>query len=149
MLANDATLAPNAQEVAGEVIDREAIVINLSTGIYYSMDGVGAAIWALVEEHCTLEQIVASVVAAYDVDADRAENDVRAVVEELVRERLVVVAEHEESSDVTPEDAADKLAYVTPRLTSYHDMGDLLALDPPAPGLQEIPWKARAEGPPA
>ena len=32
----------NTEEVAAKVIDGEAIIINLTTGVYYSMDGVGA-----------------------------------------------------------------------------------------------------------
>jgi len=41
-----------------------------------------------------------------------------------------------------PPAPAGKLPYEPPRLSVYRDMGDLLALDPPAPGLTDIPWKA-------
>jgi hypothetical protein len=37
--------------------------------------------------------------------------------------------------------AEQKSAYEPPKLNAYRDMGDLLALDPPMPGLEDIPWE--------
>ena len=37
-------MQPNKEEVAAKVMDGEAILINLSNGIYYSMDKVGAVV---------------------------------------------------------------------------------------------------------
>ena len=31
--------------------------------------------------------------------------------------------------------------YTVPVLNSYKDMSELLALDPPMPGLEQVPWK--------
>jgi serine phosphatase RsbU (regulator of sigma subunit) len=31
--------------------------------------------------------------------------------------------------------------YGTPRLTAFHDMEELLALDPPTPSLSDVSWK--------
>jgi hypothetical protein len=39
----------------------------------------------------------------------------------------------------------DKLPYELPKLNIYRDMGDLLALDPPVPGLGDTPWKEPEE----
>jgi len=41
MLKPESSLRPNEEEVASKVMDGEAILINLSNGIYYSMDKVG------------------------------------------------------------------------------------------------------------
>ena len=32
-------------DVVSEIIDEEAIIMDLSTGVYFSADGVGAVIW--------------------------------------------------------------------------------------------------------
>ena len=42
-----AALEINAPDVVHEVIDGEAIMINMTTGSYYSLDGVGAAVWEI------------------------------------------------------------------------------------------------------
>jgi hypothetical protein len=148
MLPLTHVLSPNAGAVAGEVIDGEAIIIDLSTGVYYSMDGVGGSIWALIEAERSLGEIVAAIVARYEAPPERVHTDVQELVAELVREQLVLVSERESPSREDQEPAPErKLAYDTPRLNTYRDMGDLLALDPPVPGLQDIPWKTSAEKP--
>jgi hypothetical protein len=42
-------LRPHTEEVAAKGIDGEAILINLSNGIYYSLDNVGGLIWELID----------------------------------------------------------------------------------------------------
>lgn len=136
-------LRPNAQEVAAEVIDDEAIIINLSNGIYYSMSKAGAIIWAGIERACTLEEIVTDIVARYEVSPEQAQADLDRLAGELLQENLVIVASDETSVRRNPEPGLqEKLPYEPPRLNVYRDMGDLLALDPPLPTLKDIPWKA-------
>jgi hypothetical protein len=135
-------LRPNSQEVAAKVIDGEAIMINLSSGVYYSMDRVGGAIWELIESGHSLEEMTTAITARYEVIREQAEADVQRLVEELAQENLIVA-----STDGAPPqpkllaEAGPRLAYEPPRLNIYRDMGDLLALDPPIPGLEETPWK--------
>lgn len=146
MLSVTHRVSPNADAVAAEVIDGEAIIIDLATGVYYSMDGVGGSIWALIETESSFEEIVTAIVARYEVSRNQAETDVQEFVAELLREKLVVVSEQQSAARADPKAAPEqKLPYVAPKLITYRDMGDLLALDPPVPGLQDIPWKTAAE----
>ena len=50
MLSLQSCLRPNEEEVAAKVMDGEAILINLSSGIYYSMDKVGGVLWGADRE---------------------------------------------------------------------------------------------------
>jgi Coenzyme PQQ synthesis protein D (PqqD) len=136
------SLSPNREVVAAEVIDGEAIMIDLSTGAYDNMYGVAGWVWTLIEAERSPEEIVAAILARYEVAPARAETDVEKLLDELVRAKLVVVSDRKARGRDADEAAAEpKLSYDTPRLNSYHDMGDLLALDPPVPGLQDIPWE--------
>ena len=136
---------PREEEVASKVIDGEAIIINLANGIYYSMDKVGAHVWDLFQSGYTLEDVVTSVTGQYDVSRDQAESNVQELVEELVRENLVVGFESSAASPMPVAPLAEKLPYELPKLNIYRDMGDLLALDPPVPGLGDTPWKEPEE----
>ena len=49
MVSADSRVVINASEIAAQVIDGEAIIMNLTTGIYCSMDRVGAVIWGWIE----------------------------------------------------------------------------------------------------
>jgi hypothetical protein len=135
-------LIPNTQEVAAKVIDGEAILINLSNGIYYSLDGVGACVWEHIELGYGPEDLVRAVTARYDVSVEQAEKDVQALSAELIKEDLVI-----ESPD-TPAQLMNghakeeqELPYEAPILNVYRDMDNLLALDPPMPGLADMAWK--------
>jgi len=141
MLTLQSCLRPNEQEVAAKVMDGEAILINLSNGIYYSMDKVGGLIWEMIEGRQSLEKIVEGVVSRYDGSAERVRADVERIVAELVQENLVKVSDENLPLGESPSrNLEQKLAYEPPRLNIYRDMGDLLALDPPMPELAETPW---------
>ena len=133
---------PRNEEVAAKVIDGEAIIINLANGVYYSMDKVGAFVWDLLQAGHTLENVIAAVAGHYDVSRDQAESNVQELVQELVQENLVVSSENgKPAATEAIAEQSDKLVYELPKLNIYRDMGDLLALDPPVPGLGDTPWK--------
>ncbi len=135
-------LAPKSQQVAAKVMDGEAVIINLANGVYYIMEKSGGLIWSMIEQARSLDAIADAVAAAYDVPPGQAREDVEQLAAQLVAEDLVAAA-----GDEVPAEGADpapppqKLPYETPKLNVYRDMEELLALDPPMPGLQETPWK--------
>jgi len=106
------------------------------------MDKVGALVWERLQAGYTLDDVIRSVTDAYDVSPEHAESNVVELVEELLQENLVVTSENgsSHSAEVIAEQE-DKLPYELPKLNIYRDMGDLLALDPPVPGLGDTPWK--------
>ncbi|MEO8084724.1 MAG: PqqD family protein [Ardenticatenales bacterium] len=134
--------APNRDEVAAKVIDGELIIIRLSDGTYYSMDNVGARVWELIDRQHDLAAVIETIAAWYDVPIDRVGRDTTPVVEELLAERLIVpcapAPADRPGAEARP---SDLLAYDTPRLNIYRDMGNLLALDPPTPGIDDLPLK--------
>ncbi len=72
MLELTSCLEINSDEVAAQVIDGEAIIINLSNGMYYSLDGVGGEIWSLIVEGRTLEEVAAAIDRRYQVESTQA-----------------------------------------------------------------------------
>jgi hypothetical protein len=139
-------LRPRDEEIAAKVIDGEAIIINLANGIYYSMDKVGGLIWDLLQVGYDLEEIVVAVTERYAVSREQVQADVQELVEELLRENLVSVSENGASVEKRQVEQQEKLPYEVPKLNIYRDMGDLLALDPPTPGLGNTPWKDPEDG---
>jgi Coenzyme PQQ synthesis protein D (PqqD) len=137
---------PREEEVASKVIDGEAIIINLANGVYYSMDKVGALVWDRLQAGHTLDDVITAVTGSYDVPREQAESNVRGLVEELLQENLVASTENGtgHAAEVKMEQQ-EKAPYELPKLNIYRDMGDLLALDPPVPGLGDTPWKEPEE----
>jgi hypothetical protein len=144
MLALHTRLRRKDDDIVAKVMDGEAVIINLSNGIYYSSDHVGAAMRELIEKRYSLDEIAAAIMARYDVPRALAQDDAIRLGGELLQHELVVVAADEPQEPARPVPApagADKLPYQSPQLHTYTDMEDLLALDPPTPGFADIPWK--------
>ena len=139
-------LRPNEAEVAAKVMDGEAVIINLASGTYFSMDKAGGLVWELIEGRHTLEEVVAAVVARYEVSSTQAQTDIERLLGELTAENLVMVADGEGPRlGSQPKEAQQRQPYEAPRLNAYRDMADLLALDPPMPGLYDTPWAGTAD----
>ena len=137
----DSRLRANDAECAAKVLDGEAVIINLLNGTYYSLDKAGAVVWELAAGGGTITEIVDGVTAQYDVDASRARQDVERLIAELVAERLLVPADGTSAAAPVTASANGRLPYEQPMLTTYRDMADLLALDPPMPRLEDIVWE--------
>jgi len=142
MPGSEDRLRANDAECAAKVLDGEAVIINLLNGTYYSLDKAGAVVWELAASGGTVSEIAGGVSARYDVDASRARQDVERLVAELVAERLLVPANGAAASTADAPSASGngRLPYEAPMLTTYRDMADLLALDPPMPRLEDIVW---------
>jgi hypothetical protein len=137
-----ARLCPNDAEVAAKVLDGEAIIIRLSDGLYFSMSGAGGLVWELIERRRTIGEIVAAVAARYDATDGEVRGDLARLTAELLRERLVVTTDQSPVAGADePPGGADRRPYDRPELHSYRDMADLLALDPPAPGMANVVWR--------
>ncbi len=136
-MSADWALRVNTQLVACEIVDSEAVIINLSNGIYYTMDAVGAEVWRMIEEGRTLQGIADALASGYSVSADDALADLEQIAQELLQEELVIIDEG--GSDVSQAPADDPRAalgpYSKPTLVRYSDMSEVLALDPPLPEL--------------
>lgn len=144
MLALNTRLRRRDDDIVAKVMDGEAVIINLSNGIYYSLDHVGATMWEMIQSGSPLDEVVAAIVARYDVPQALARDDAVRLAGELLHHELVVIAAQEPaepSRTVLAAAGPDKLPYVSPQLNAYTDMEDLLALDPPTPGFADIPWK--------
>ena len=136
MITGEARLRANMDEVAAEVIDGEAVLINLSNGMYFTMDGIGAVVWAMIEHGYTLDEMSGELAASYSVDRARILADLEALAQELLRHGLVVIASEPTRSGAI-EMRVNGASYQPPTLSTYTDMAEVLALDPPLPVLKE------------
>lgn len=134
-------VSPSRSNVLAKVIDGEAILINVSTGAYYSLSGIGGLVWQWIENEKSLQEMVSAITRNYDVEAETALMDTRHLIETMVAEGIVtsVGTDALEDETVSAVSISKKELYHPPTIEIYRDMQDLLALDPPMPGLRTIP----------
>jgi coenzyme PQQ synthesis protein D (PqqD) len=140
-------LKPDETAVAAKVIDGEAIIMNLTNGAYYSMDGVGAVVWEHIAEGRSLDAIHDSIARRFDVEGARLRADLDRLVAELLAEGLIIATGNGASANHATSVAVRGTAgYQPPSLNKYTEMADLLALDPPMPALREVPDGSESDG---
>lgn len=77
-------------QVMSRLVDDETVLLDLESGMYFGLDGVGKKIWDSVTEGCSIGEIAAIITAEYEVDEERAQADVVAFTSELVERGLLV-----------------------------------------------------------
>lgn len=86
-----APLRPAAHVAAAE-IDGEAVLLNVSSGVYFGLNPVATRIWQLIGEGTTTDGIVRALLAEYDVDETVVRSDVTRTVQQLAADGLIDVA---------------------------------------------------------
>jgi Coenzyme PQQ synthesis protein D (PqqD) len=128
----------NREDVAAKVIDGEVIIIRLSDGTYYSMDNVGTHVWTLLETLGARPAVIETIAAWFGTPVGRVQDDVNGLIRELLAEGLIAEAAVPDGRAGMPEPPLELAAYESPRLSIHRDMGNLLALDPPTPGIDDL-----------
>jgi hypothetical protein len=131
MAGQDRLYAVATPNVVSEVFDSEVVVINLTTGVYYSLTGSAPAFWTalcLPISEAELDRAVAERCVA-DLDTVRAARV--GLVEVLLAEGLISVV----TADAVPPATASPMAsssgpFVAPVINRFDDLQERIKLDP-------------------
>ncbi|HVQ13044.1 MAG TPA: PqqD family peptide modification chaperone [Vicinamibacterales bacterium] len=89
-ISDSATVVAAGDLLASEFGD-ELVILDLRDGVYYGLEDAGAQIWSLLQKPVSVAEIREALVAAYEVEPARCEQDVRALLAELETRGLVIV----------------------------------------------------------
>ena len=93
----EAAYIPSGDVVARE-IEGELIIVPLAAGIgdledeLYTLNETGKDLWARLDGKSTLQEIARGLAEEYEAPPGEIEEDVRGLVQELVRRRMLVEA---------------------------------------------------------
>jgi hypothetical protein len=73
-------------------IDGEAVVLNLTSGMYFGLNAVGTRVWQLIEALGALDAVCTALVDEFDVTKEVASADLTRLVAELSDRGLVDAA---------------------------------------------------------
>lgn len=80
-----------ADSVTFEVVANEAILIDINTGTYFSLNEIGTEFWEMLDGRQTIEQQAAALAAKYDVELEMVVTDLLELAEEMAKDNLIVV----------------------------------------------------------
>lgn len=70
-------------------IDDEIVVLDGRDAVYLAVHGSGTLVWRLLREPTTKDALVEAVVAAYEIDHERASDDIDAFLATLSERELL------------------------------------------------------------
>ena len=76
-------------QVMSRSVGDETVLLDLESGIYFGLDGVGKRIWESIVHGHTLGETAAMVVSEYEVDEATAQADVIKFASDLVERGLL------------------------------------------------------------
>jgi hypothetical protein len=71
------------------LVGDETVLLDLASGIYFGLDGVGQKIWEAVTEGRSLGEAATAIVNDFEVDESQAQSDVIKFASELVTRGLL------------------------------------------------------------
>ena len=119
------------QNVLSEILDGEAVIIDLATGRYHAAAGVGATVWAGIVSGDTIDAIMSEVERSYTgVPADAADA-VRSFIDSLVATGLCRSSDGAApAGDRMPAPEGGPWPWAAPVLETHDDLADLMLIDP-------------------
>ena len=76
-------------QVMSRPVGDETVLLDLASGIYFGLDGVGQRIWELIASGRSLAQAAKTIVDEYDVEEAQARADVLEFASDLVERGLL------------------------------------------------------------
>ena len=71
-------------------LDDQVVLVNLQTSRIFELNRTGARLWELLGEGFSESQIVAQLLAEFEVPEEQLTNEVRSLIDSLLQERLIV-----------------------------------------------------------
>lgn len=126
------TYAIDRSVVVSEIIDGEAVIINLDTGKYYSLNETGSVLWGhLLAESMDLQGLIMKLGEHYVLPPDIS-GIILFALQQWMKEGLVIPADSPTSMpelrvEVNPSGLPE---FTPPELEIHTDMQDFLLVDP-------------------
>jgi Coenzyme PQQ synthesis protein D (PqqD) len=81
-----------SEDQVSSYVAGEAVILNLKTGTYHSLNPVGARIWQLIQETKTVQEIINTLCLEYDVDLQVCERDLEELLKNLESAHLIEIS---------------------------------------------------------
>lgn len=80
----------HSDDVIAQEIKTETILFDVTGGEYYSLNELGARTWELLDGSRSVGALIEVLSSEYDAPAETIEKDVFALLEDLVRDKLLL-----------------------------------------------------------
>ena len=82
-----------SEEALSQEVNGETVILDLKSESYFGLDEVGTRIWQLLQEHGDVRKTSDVMLDEFDVEEDQLENDMSALLDEMLEKGLLHVEE--------------------------------------------------------
>lgn len=125
-----AMVRKNAERTISERFDEETVVIHIERGTYFSLRGAAVDIWCMLDGGASREAMLAALASLYPDAPSDISSAVDRTLALLTAEDLICECDDETDQRGALVGAAAGGEYVEPTVEVYHDLQELIAIDP-------------------
>ena len=90
-ISENTVISVAEEQIAGDLLDGEVVILNLQDDVYYGLDQIGGRIWNLIQEPITFGEIIQKLLEEFDVEDQQCSADVLGLLEDMLSKGLIVV----------------------------------------------------------
>ena len=80
-----------SKEVLFQEVSGETVLLDLASESYFGLDEVGTRVWQLLNDGQSFESLLSVMLDEYDVEHERLEMDIRALLDSLLEAGLITI----------------------------------------------------------
>ncbi len=77
-------------KIAARVVNGEALILTPHDSVLHTLNPVATRIWELMRAHASVQEVVAAVIAEYDVTQEAAEADLLELLADLKEKQILL-----------------------------------------------------------
>jgi hypothetical protein len=116
--------------ILSDVFGEEVVLVNLDSGMYYSLRGSATQIWIRLFNQYSLFEILADLIQIYQVTENQLIDDINLFVTQLLELKIIKTANDAVRKEIDFISKDVLIDYSTPVVEIFSDMQEILLLDP-------------------
>ena len=78
-------------DIVTNEIDGNIVMMSISEGTFFGLHDVGSAIWYLVENPTTIENIIIHILEKFDVSKEQCQSDILRFIEAMIEKKTLIL----------------------------------------------------------
>jgi len=116
--------------IISDVFGEEVVLVNLESGVYYSLRYSAAQIWIRLINQYSPTEIFADLIQIYKVDENDLISDINLFFTQLLEVKIIKNTLETEKKSIKFNSKEILVPYTSPVLETFSDMQEILLLDP-------------------
>ncbi len=116
--------------IINDIFGEEVVLVNLESGVYYSLRSSATQIWKRIINQYSIEEIVNDLKVIYQADQKELSIEVQQFIQSLLEKKIIKASDFDNKINVESSPEIEKVAFSSPLIETFSDMQEILLLDP-------------------